>query len=362
MRCGSSHGAMCAKTEEDHGAHDEGGRGSRRSVGQDCLARGQPAPEHQRRSAIPRGARDTGSRVDSQRSCSLVAYRTYGTDRLLSRGPRHRRPRTWHSHLSSRRSGWAYESRSNRRAVEPTESVRPSARGGGAVRRRGPSRTATTDASSTSFRCQPPRHLPLHRLATRSPTGTPRWTPSTMTTSVRRGLSHDTSNGPARQGRAPGPRRLPAGQLPCRADTLLPEAPVLRPSSPTLEDNTAHLADRAAGKRLAAIAFEKHPGLARWCARMTSSRSARFPAARTLAGDPGTHALSGYGNIDDGRFSTSLTTIDLDIPEIARRTVELISQRIAGSDDGPSRTLIPTTLLRAESTLGATRTENWENR
>ena len=87
--------------------------------------------------------------------------------------------------------------------------------------------------------------------------------------------------------------------------------------------------------------------------RQVVARRGKFPAI----------ALTGYGNIDDGRFSTpSLTTIDLDIPEIARRTVELISRRIAGHDDGPARTVIPTTLIRAESTLGATRTESWTHR
>ena len=69
-------------------------------------------------------------------------------------------------------------------------------------------------------------------------------------------------------------------------------------------------------------------------------------------------ALTGYGNIDDGRFSTpSLTTVDLDLPEIARLAVELISRRTAGDLSAPQRTVVPTTLVRAESTLGATHAE-----
>lgn len=142
-----------------------------------------------------------------------------------------------------------------------------------------------------------------------------------------------------------------------------PGAPVLRPSA-VPDQSSAHLADRAAGRRLASVALEKHP----WARALVCADDELAVGALSLLRErslevPGRIALTGYGNIDDGRFSTpSLTTIDLDIPEIARRTVELISRRIAGHDDGPARTVIPTTLIRAESTLGATRTESWTHR
>lgn len=153
------------------------------------------------------------------------------------------------------------------------------------------------------------------------------------------------------------------GREPERPDAFLdrlaaafPEAPVLRPAS--AEGGTdAHVADRTAGRRLAALALERHPELrALVCADDELSVGALSLLRERGIEVPAGIALTGYGNIDDGRFSTpSLTTIDLDVPELARRTVELIVARRDGERGGPRQTVVPTTLIRAESTLGATR-------
>lgn len=141
-----------------------------------------------------------------------------------------------------------------------------------------------------------------------------------------------------------------------RLTTAFPEAPVLRPTSRT-GDAGAHVADRAAGRRLAALALEQHPEVrALVCADDELAVGALSLLRERGIEVPAGIALTGYGNIDDGRFSTpSLTTIDLDVPELARRTLELIVARRAGDRAGPRRTMVPTSLVRAESTLGATR-------
>lgn len=137
-----------------------------------------------------------------------------------------------------------------------------------------------------------------------------------------------------------------------------PDAPVLRPEARPGSRST-HVADRAAGRELAALALERHP----WARALVCADDELAIGALSLLRDraldvPTQIALTGYGNIDDGRFSTpSLTTVDLDLPEIARLAVELISRRTAGDLSAPQRTVVPTTLVRAESTLGATHAE-----
>lgn len=138
-----------------------------------------------------------------------------------------------------------------------------------------------------------------------------------------------------------------------------PDAPVLRPGS-----RSTHAADRAAGRTLAALALERHP----WARALVCADDELAIGALSLLHDrqlevPAQVALTGYGNIDDGRFSTpSLTTVDLDLPEIARRAIELISRRTAGDRSAPQRVVVPTTLIRAESTLGASHVEHWGTR
>ncbi|MGO1225973.1 MAG: LacI family DNA-binding transcriptional regulator [Brachybacterium sp.] len=142
-----------------------------------------------------------------------------------------------------------------------------------------------------------------------------------------------------------------------------PDAPVLRPEARPGSRST-HVADRAAGRALAALALERHP----WARALVCADDELAIGALSLLHDralevPAQVALTGYGNIDDGRFSTpSLTTVDLDLPEIARRAIELISRRTAGDRSAPQRAVVPTTLLRAESTLGASHVEHWGSR
>lgn len=140
---------------------------------------------------------------------------------------------------------------------------------------------------------------------------------------------------------------------------FLPDAPVLRPE--TRPDSLAtHVADRAAGRALAALALQRHP----WVRALVCADDELAIGALSLLREralevPAQVALTGYGNIDDGRFTTpSLTTVDLDVPEIARRAVELISRRIGEDRSAPQRTVVPTTLIRAESTLGAPHAEH----
>lgn len=138
-----------------------------------------------------------------------------------------------------------------------------------------------------------------------------------------------------------------------------PGAPVLRPEIRPGSRST-HLADRAAGRELAARALERHP----WVRALVCADDELAIGALSLLRErgldiPAQVALTGYGNIDDGRFSTpSLTTVDLDLPEIARLAVELISRRTSGDRSSPQPIVVPTTLIRAESTLGASTAEH----
>lgn len=63
-------------------------------------------------------------------------------------------------------------------------------------------------------------------------------------------------------------------------------------------------------------------------------------------------AVIGCGNLEDGQFSTpSLTTVDLDPDRIARVSVDLMVERLAGEAARPPVTT-PVALVRRESTLG----------
>ncbi|HEX7351904.1 LacI family DNA-binding transcriptional regulator [Brachybacterium sp.] len=141
-----------------------------------------------------------------------------------------------------------------------------------------------------------------------------------------------------------------------RLARAFPDAPILRPEFGAGKTES-HVADRAAGRRLAQRALDEHPRTdALVCADDELAVGALSLLRERGHRVPHDIALTGYGNIDDGRFSTpSLTTIDLDLPELARRAIELIAGRRDPSRSEPSRTTVPTTVIRAESTLGSTR-------
>lgn len=138
--------------------------------------------------------------------------------------------------------------------------------------------------------------------------------------------------------------------------TAFPDAPVLRPARGDGTSDT-HPADRAAGRRLAALALETHPEVgALVCADDELAVGALSLLRERGFAVPTDIALTGYGHIDDGRFSTpTLTTIDLHVQEIARRTLDLVLARRDGASGPPERTVVPTSVIRAESTLGTTR-------
>lgn len=153
------------------------------------------------------------------------------------------------------------------------------------------------------------------------------------------------------------------GREPGRPDAFLDHlssaflgTPVLRPEACEREPGR-RVADRVAGRRLAALALKRHPEVrALVCADDELAVGALSLLHAHGIDVPERIALTGYGNIDDGRFSTpSLTTIDLDIPELARRAVERIAARRDGDRSEPQRTVVPVRLVRGESTLGATR-------
>lgn len=65
-------------------------------------------------------------------------------------------------------------------------------------------------------------------------------------------------------------------------------------------------------------------------------------------------AVLGFGALDDGWFATpSLTTIDPDLPQLARTAVELAVRRLAGEASARADIAVPVSLVRRESTMGA---------
>ncbi len=131
-----------------------------------------------------------------------------------------------------------------------------------------------------------------------------------------------------------------------------PEAAVLRPEP---GEEGGHAADRADGRALAARALAAVPSVDTLaCADDELAIGALSLLRERGIAVPDRVALTGHGNIEDGWFTTpSLTTIDPAVAEIARRTVELIRRRLGGDRTAARRTLVPVTLVRAESTLGS---------
>ncbi|WP_114855403.1 LacI family DNA-binding transcriptional regulator [Brachybacterium sp. YJGR34] len=135
--------------------------------------------------------------------------------------------------------------------------------------------------------------------------------------------------------------------------SAFPGAPVLRPA-PEASRPSTHAADRSAGRRAAAAALARHPDArALLCADDELAIGALSLLRERDVDVPGRILLTGHGYIDDGQFSTpTVTTIDPDAAEIARRTVELVVARLGGDDGPPRRVVVPAALIRAESTLG----------
>lgn len=123
-------------------------------------------------------------------------------------------------------------------------------------------------------------------------------------------------------------------------------AMLLRPPGPI---------DRAAGRALAEKALVEVPDLdAIACADdLLAIGALSFLLDRGID-VPDTVAVTGYGDIEDGRFTTpSLTSLDPRDDQVARLVFDLVRRRRAG-DDGPANvSLISPHLVRRESTLGA---------
>ncbi len=70
---------------------------------------------------------------------------------------------------------------------------------------------------------------------------------------------------------------------------------------------------------------------------------------------PGRIAVTGFGDLEDGRFATpSLTTLDPDPAGMARAAVDLVRGRLRGAADEQGHDLaVPVSLIRRESTMGA---------
>ncbi|MEE1649906.1 LacI family DNA-binding transcriptional regulator [Brachybacterium sp. J144] len=124
-----------------------------------------------------------------------------------------------------------------------------------------------------------------------------------------------------------------------------PRSTVLRPE---------RRADRASGQALTEvlIAEGRTPG-ALVCADDELAIGALSALRQHGVAIPSRTLLTGHGNLPDGRFTTpSLTTIDIDIAEIARHALDLLRARRDDASRPPARTLLPVNLLRGESTLG----------
>lgn len=111
---------------------------------------------------------------------------------------------------------------------------------------------------------------------------------------------------------------------------------------------------RAAGYRAAQRALVDQPGVdALICGTDEIALGALAGLHAAGVEVPGRVALIGYGNLDDGRFSTpSLSTIDPDPPSLARGAVDLLAARLAGDDQAPRAITVPVALVQRESTSG----------
>ncbi|WP_218126366.1 LacI family DNA-binding transcriptional regulator [Glycomyces sambucus] len=112
---------------------------------------------------------------------------------------------------------------------------------------------------------------------------------------------------------------------------------------------------RAAGFRAAQRALVEHPGVdALICGTDEIALGALAGLHAAGVGVPSRVAVIGYGDLDEGRFSTpSLSTIDPDTVSLARNAVDLTAARLAGSDRAPAAVAVPVTLVQRESTSAA---------
>ncbi|MEV4109017.1 LacI family DNA-binding transcriptional regulator [Nonomuraea sp. NPDC049695] len=115
------------------------------------------------------------------------------------------------------------------------------------------------------------------------------------------------------------------------------------------------VADRRAGARAAVQVLERHPDVdALLCVNDEVALGALAALVKHGVNVPGRVAAIGYGNLEDGRFSTpSLTTIDPGPARLARSALELLADRLAGRAPRQPRAIVsPVELVRRESTLG----------
>lgn len=112
---------------------------------------------------------------------------------------------------------------------------------------------------------------------------------------------------------------------------------------------------RAAGYRAAQRALTEHPGVdALICGTDEIALGALAGLHAAGVEVPGRVAVIGYGNLDDGRFSTpSLSTIDPDPASLARNAVDLMMARLAGDGGAPAVLAVPVTLVQRESSSAA---------
>ncbi|MBE1583938.1 LacI family DNA-binding transcriptional regulator [Nonomuraea angiospora] len=115
------------------------------------------------------------------------------------------------------------------------------------------------------------------------------------------------------------------------------------------------VADRRAGARAAVQVLERHPDVdVLLCVNDEVALGALAALVKHGVDVPGRVAVAGYGNLEDGRFSTpSLTTIDPGPARLARSALELLADRLAGTAPRQPRAVVsPVELIRRESTLG----------
>ncbi|UFU06653.1 LacI family DNA-binding transcriptional regulator [Ruania halotolerans] len=125
---------------------------------------------------------------------------------------------------------------------------------------------------------------------------------------------------------------------------LHPELPAI-----TLEDM-----DRAAGYRAAQRAIVDHPQVdALVCGSDEIALGVLAGLHAAGVEVPGRVAVSGFGDLEDGRFATpSLTTLDPDPAGLARAAVDMALTRLRDADAGEREIAVPVTLVRRESTMG----------
>ncbi|MFG6194601.1 LacI family DNA-binding transcriptional regulator [Nonomuraea sp. JJY05] len=126
-------------------------------------------------------------------------------------------------------------------------------------------------------------------------------------------------------------------------------------SVPVPGADLGEVADRRAGARAAVKVLERHPDVdALLCVNDEVALGALAALVKHGVDVPGQVAVAGYGNLEDGRFSTpSLTTIDPGPARLARSALELLADRLAGTAPRQPRAVVsPVELIRRESTLG----------